>query len=143
MFDQAARHQCKQWYGLPGAGLRPEYRISEQSTSAYAASIQLPAGCHTSATVQGPVLPDVAAAKAAAAWKALQQLHKQGHLAMYWSSAALLQQAGVEGGWEGAEVGSEAVVWRCEVCGVPATSARNLEVRPQHCPLAHQQVLVK
>lgn len=96
--------------------------------------MQLPAGCHTSAPVQGPVRPDAAAAKAAAAWKVLQQLQEPGHLAGYWSSAALLQQAGVEGGLEGGEAGSEAVLWRCEVCGVPATSARNLEVRLLHVP---------
>ena len=98
--------------------------------------MQLPAGCHISASVQGPVRPDAAAAKAAAAWKLLQQLQEPGHLAGYWSSAALLQQAGVEGGLEGGleggEAGSEAVLWRCEVCGVPATSARNLEVRLMH-----------
>jgi len=96
--------------------------------------VQLPAGCHTSAPVQGPVRPDAAAAKAAAAWKVLQQLQEPGHLAGYWGSAALLQQAGMEGGLEGGEAGSEAVLWRCEVCGVPATSARNLEVRLLHMP---------
>ena len=96
--------------------------------------MQLPAGCHVSASVQGPVRPDAAAAKAAAAWKVLQQLQEPGHLAGYWGSAALLQQAGMEGGLEGGEAGSEAVLWRCEVCGVPATSARNLEVRLLHMP---------
>ena len=96
--------------------------------------MQLPAGCYVSPSVQGPVRPDAAAAKAAAAWKVLQQLQEPGHLAGYWGSAALLHQAGVEGGLEGGEAGSEAVLWRCEVCGVPATSARNLEVRLLHMP---------
>ncbi|KAL0039591.1 hypothetical protein WJX77_002835 [Trebouxia sp. C0004] len=112
---------------LDCSGLSPEFKVTEQGTNAHTASVQLPAGCHISASVQGPVRPDAVAAKAAAAWKVLQQLHEPGHLAAYWASAALLQQAGVEGGVEGGEVGSEAVLWRCEVCGVPATSARNLE----------------
>ncbi len=96
--------------------------------------------------MQGPVRPHAAAAKAAAAWKVLQQLQEPGHLAGYWSSAALLQQAGVEGGLEGGEAGGEAVLWRCEVCGVPATSARNLEVRLLHMPklcISCSQVFVK
>ncbi|DBB17253.1 TPA: hypothetical protein ACH3X3_014305 [Trebouxia sp. C0006] len=112
---------------LDCSGLSPEFKLTEQGTGAHTASVQLPAGCHTSAPVQGPVRPDAAAAKAAAAWKVLQQLQEPGHLAGYWGSAALLQQAGMEGGLEGGEAGSEAVLWRCEVCGVPATSARNLE----------------
>ena len=40
----------------------------------------------------------------------------------------MLQQAGVEGAADGTEAGADSVLWRCEVCGVPATSARNLEV---------------
>ncbi len=126
-------------------GLSPEFKLTEQGTGAHTASVQLPAGCHISVCVQGPVRPDAAAAKAAAAWKVLQQLQEPGHLAGYWGSAALLQQAGVEGGLEGGEAGSEAVLWRCEVCGVPATSARNLEVRLLHTPklcIMHSSVCI-
>ena len=90
--------------------------------------VQLPDKCHMSEALQGPERPTAAAAEAAAALVCLQKLQGQGLLAGYWSSAALLQQAGVEGGWEGGNTGSDAVLWRCEVCGVPATSARNLEV---------------
>ena len=64
--------------------------------------------------------------------QALAELGKQGHLASYWSTTALLKQAGMEGPFDGADVGADAVLWRCELCGVPATSARNLEV---HCDL--------
>ncbi len=110
------------------AGQSPGYQVTEESSGSYTATIQLPAGCHISSPVEGQARPDAAAAKAAVALSCLQQLQGQGHLARYWSSAAMLQQAGVEGGWEGGEAGSEAVLWRCEVCGVPATSARNLEV---------------
>ena len=56
------------------------------------------------------------------------ELGKQGQLALYWSTAALLQQAGMEGPSDGADAGADAVLWRCDLCGVPATSARNLEV---------------
>ena len=92
------------------------------------ATVHLPDSCHISEHMQGPEQMTAAAAEAAAAMMCLQNLQGQGLLAGYWSSAALLQQAGVEGGWEGGEPGSDAVLWRCEVCGVPATSARNLEV---------------
>lgn len=92
------------------------------------AAVQLPEGCHISEPLPGPERSSAAAAEAAAAVKCLQKLQGQGLLAGYWSSAALLQQAGVEGAWEGGDPGSVAVLWRCDVCGVPATSARNLEV---------------
>ena len=97
------------------------------------ATVHLPDGCHISEPMQGPEQLTAAAAEAAAAMMCLQNLQGQGLLAGYWSSAALLQQAGVEGGWEGGEPGSDAVLWRCEVCGVPATSARNLEVWLKVC----------
>ena len=93
------------------------------------ATVTLPDNCHISEPLQGPERLTAAAAEAAAAVMCLQKLQGQGLLADYWSSAALLQQAGVEGAWEGGDPGSDAVLWRCEVCGVPATSARNLEVR--------------
>ena len=92
------------------------------------ATVQLPDNFHISEPLQGPERSTAAAAEAAAAVMCLQNLQEQGVLAGYWSSAALLQQAGVEGAWEGGDPGSDAVLWRCEVCGVPATSARNLEV---------------
>ena len=59
------------------------------------------------------------------------ELGKQGQVARYWSTAALLQQAGLEGPSDGPDAGADAVLWRCDLCGVPATSARNLEVRQQ------------
>lgn len=100
----------------------------------HTATVQLPDNCHMSEPLQGPERPSAAAAEAAATLKCLQKLQGQGLLAGYWSSAALLQQAGVEGAWEGGDPGSDAVLWRCEVCGVPATSARNLEVPSPSCP---------
>ena len=110
------------------AGQSPTIEVMEHTSDSYTASVQLPAGCHISDLIPGPLRPDAAAAEAAAAWECLKQLQGPGHLVGYWSSAALLQQAGVEGGGDGGEAGKEAVLWRCEVCGVPATSARNLEV---------------
>ena len=103
------------------------------------ATIQLPDNCHISEPMQGPERPSAAAAEAAAALKCLQKLQGQGLLAGYWSSAALLQQAGVEGAWVGGDPSNDAVLWRCEVCGVPATSARNLEV-PSFTCLKHQPI---
>lgn len=94
----------------------------------YTTSVQLAHVGHIGEPLQGPERSTAAAAEAAATRKCLQKLQGQGHLAEYWSSAALLQQAGVEGGGDGGDPGSDAVLWRCEVCGVPATSARNLEV---------------
>lgn len=102
--------------------------VAASAAGMQAAAVQLPEGCHISEPLQGPERSSAAAAEAAAAMKCLQQMQRQGLLAGYWSSAALLQQAGVEGAWEGGDPGSDAVLWRCEVCGVPATSARNLEV---------------
>ena len=68
--------------------------------------------------------------------QALVELGKQGQVALYWSTAALLQKAGLEGPSDGADAGADAVLWRCDLCGVPATSARNLEV--MHISVASQ-----
>ena len=106
--------------------------MTETASGLHTAVVQLPEGCPTTEPLQGPEKPTAEAAEAAAARNCLQSLQGRGHLAGYWSSAALLQQAGVEGGWDGAYLGSDAVLWKCEVCGVPATSARNLEVKLLH-----------
>ena len=111
----------------PGQSLKMSVTASD-TPGMQTAAVTLPEGCHISEALQGLERSTAAAAEAAAAMLCLQKLQGQGLLAGYWSSAALLQQAGVEGPWEGGDPGSDAVLWRCEVCGVPATSARNLEV---------------
>lgn len=110
------------------SGHSPDVNVTETASGLHTATVQLPEGCPFTEPSQGPERPSAAVAGAAAARRCLQKLQGQGHLAGYWSSAALLQQAGVEGGWDGGYLGSDAVLWKCEVCGVPATSARNLEV---------------
>ena len=115
-------------HNFPITGQSPKIITTASAPGMQTATVHLPDKCYMSEPLQGPERSTAAAAEAAAAVMCLQNLQGQGHLAGYWSSAALLQQAGVEGGWEGADPGSDAVLWRCEVCGVPATSARNLEV---------------
>ena len=110
------------------AGHSVEVQVTATASGLHTGTVHVPEGCLISGPVQGPERPTAAAAESAAARKCLQQLHVQGGLAGYWSSAALLQQAGMEGGLAGGDPDSDAVLWRCGVCGVPATSARNLEV---------------
>ena len=131
---QAANERASLTAAAHIAGQSPVYHVTRQTSSSLTASVQLPAGCPVSSLTQGPGRPTAEEAKAAAAWTCLEKLQGQGLLAGYWSSAALLQQAGVEVDEGG---GSEAVVWRCEVCGVPATSARNLQVCGLHQIYCH------